>query len=231
MTKMPVPEPGRRSAERFVDCQLSHLVADEVRGSETIAGGQTAADAALASFDVTGYARSRNTVEPIAARGASGLSPYIRHGLLQLRGRAAPRLPEPAQLRMRHGAGRWCIYQPLPQRRLPLPGRRRSFSRRALPGLRRRSSRGALSTFPQTLWQTKAGTATTTSPIFNLTAASSNIWAVECCQACRRKFLFEPKSAPYWTIYSSRSPTRSDAQCVKTKIRVGRAVHICRPTR
>lgn len=47
-------------------------------------GGQQAADAALAAFEVTGYARRRNTVLPVAARGASGLSPYIRHGLLQL---------------------------------------------------------------------------------------------------------------------------------------------------
>jgi deoxyribodipyrimidine photo-lyase len=47
-------------------------------------GGQQAADAALAALDITGYARTRSTVLPVARRGASGLSPYIRHGLLQL---------------------------------------------------------------------------------------------------------------------------------------------------
>lgn len=44
-----------------------------------------AADAALAAFDVTGYATRRNQVLPQSERGASALSPYIRHGLLTLR--------------------------------------------------------------------------------------------------------------------------------------------------
>lgn len=48
-------------------------------------GGQRAADRALQSFDVGGYARRRNTVWPAQRRGASRLSPYIRHGLLSLR--------------------------------------------------------------------------------------------------------------------------------------------------
>ena len=48
-------------------------------------GGQAAADAALAAFDVTGYADRRNEVWPPERRGASMLSPYIRHGLLPLR--------------------------------------------------------------------------------------------------------------------------------------------------
>lgn len=47
-------------------------------------GGQAAADAALAGLDVTGYARSRSTVLPVESRGASRLSPYITHGLLDL---------------------------------------------------------------------------------------------------------------------------------------------------
>ena len=47
-------------------------------------GGQAAADAALAALDVTAYARSRSTVLPERRRGASRLSPYIRHGLLTL---------------------------------------------------------------------------------------------------------------------------------------------------
>ena len=47
-------------------------------------GGQCAADAALQAFDVSGYARRRNNVLPAQTRGASRLSPYIRHGLLTL---------------------------------------------------------------------------------------------------------------------------------------------------
>lgn len=49
-----------------------------------IVGGQAAADAALATLDITGYADRRNDVFPADRRGASGLSPYIRHGLLTL---------------------------------------------------------------------------------------------------------------------------------------------------
>jgi deoxyribodipyrimidine photo-lyase len=73
------------SPEAVVEKYLSHLVSDGIRASPTIRGGQTAADAALAAFDVTGYAARRNQVLPTSARGASGLSPYIRHGLLPLR--------------------------------------------------------------------------------------------------------------------------------------------------
>ncbi|MBT0566474.1 deoxyribodipyrimidine photolyase [Williamsia sp. CHRR-6] len=47
-------------------------------------GGQTAADTALAALDITGYARDRNEVLPVRRRGASRMSPYIRHGLLSL---------------------------------------------------------------------------------------------------------------------------------------------------
>ena len=43
-----------------------------------------AADAALNAFDVAGYAATRSRVLPESARGASRLSPYIRHGLLPL---------------------------------------------------------------------------------------------------------------------------------------------------
>ncbi len=89
MTALSVPAPGRESAETFVRAHLGHLVDglvdDAVAGSGRFAGGQQAADAALAAFDVTGYARSRNEVLPPERRGASGLSPYIRHGLVQLR--------------------------------------------------------------------------------------------------------------------------------------------------
>nr|WP_240189392.1 FAD-binding domain-containing protein [Nakamurella flavida] len=47
-------------------------------------GGQSAADAALDALDVTGYARTRSTVLPVARRGASRMSPYIRYGLTPL---------------------------------------------------------------------------------------------------------------------------------------------------
>ncbi|MBC7374720.1 MAG: deoxyribodipyrimidine photolyase, partial [Frankiales bacterium] len=52
--------------------------------ASSIRGGQAAADAALALLDVTGYARRRSQVLPVGARGASRMSPYIRHGLLTL---------------------------------------------------------------------------------------------------------------------------------------------------
>lgn len=55
-----------------------------VAASPRFRGGQLAADAALASWDVSGYARSRSGVWPPSRRGASALSPYIRHGLLTL---------------------------------------------------------------------------------------------------------------------------------------------------
>ncbi len=64
---------------------LDGLFVGPVRGSPSFAGGQTAADAALVRFGVAGYAASRNEVWPTGRRGASRLSPYIRHGLLQLR--------------------------------------------------------------------------------------------------------------------------------------------------
>ncbi len=81
---LPLPRPGREAAEELVRRHLGHLVGDEVRGSRSFVGGQAAADAALASFDVTGYASERNEVWPTTRRGASRLSPYIRHGLLTL---------------------------------------------------------------------------------------------------------------------------------------------------
>lgn len=47
-------------------------------------GGQSAADAALATLDIAGYANTRSTVLPEERRGSSRLSPYIRYGLLPL---------------------------------------------------------------------------------------------------------------------------------------------------
>ena len=85
MRRLIVPPPGRVAAIGFVTEYLAHLACDEVRGSRSFAGGQAAADRALAAFDVAGYASRRNEVRPESRRGASRLSPYVRHGLLPLR--------------------------------------------------------------------------------------------------------------------------------------------------
>ncbi len=53
-------------------------------GRSSIAGGQSAADAALGALDIAGYAKNRSEVLPLDTRGASVLSPYIRHNLLPL---------------------------------------------------------------------------------------------------------------------------------------------------
>ena len=71
---------------RWVSDHLGDLT---LEGSAGIAaggfrGGQQAADAALAALDITGYARNRSVVHPVENRGASRMSPYIRHGLLAL---------------------------------------------------------------------------------------------------------------------------------------------------
>lgn len=84
MATLPTPEPGRASAESFVATHLADLFDGPVVGSSRFSGGQVAADAALTAFDVAGYASRRNDVLPRSARGASALSPYIRHGLLRL---------------------------------------------------------------------------------------------------------------------------------------------------
>jgi deoxyribodipyrimidine photo-lyase len=81
-TRLPVPDPGEEV--RWVGEHLGRLCSDEPRRSERFVGTQAAADAALASFDLAGYARRRNEVLPRPRRGASGLSPWIRHGHLTL---------------------------------------------------------------------------------------------------------------------------------------------------
>jgi deoxyribodipyrimidine photo-lyase len=53
-------------------------------GMSSITGGQTAANEALANLDITGYANLRSQVFPKSSRGASMLSPYIRHNILTL---------------------------------------------------------------------------------------------------------------------------------------------------
>lgn len=54
-------------------------------GLSSIVGGQTAANAALAELNIKGYAEFRSEVLPRENRGASVLSPYIRHNFLTLK--------------------------------------------------------------------------------------------------------------------------------------------------
>ena len=80
-----LPAAGDRDgAVGFVTDHLADLVADEPMASPRFRGGQIAADAALATLDVAGYAAERNEVWPERRRGASAVSPYVRHGLLSL---------------------------------------------------------------------------------------------------------------------------------------------------
>ena len=82
MTVLPAP-PSGPAAAAWVAEHLGHLSSDLPIASG-IPGGQAAADAALAALDLAGYARNRSQVLPHHTRGASVLSPYIRHGLLTL---------------------------------------------------------------------------------------------------------------------------------------------------
>ena len=78
-----VAAPERGSESEWVRRHLGEILRDDVAPSP-IAGGQRAADEALDAFHVRGYSARRNEVWPVDRRGASGLSPYIRHGLLAL---------------------------------------------------------------------------------------------------------------------------------------------------
>ena len=53
-------------------------------GVSSIPGGQSAANRALEQLDITRYADDRSQVLPEEKRGASVLSPYIRHNILTL---------------------------------------------------------------------------------------------------------------------------------------------------
>lgn len=81
---MRLSSPTLSDAGEWVRRLLGDLAAGQWRRAPVV-GGQGAADAALASFDVSGYAVNRNEVWPLERRGSSRLSPYIRHGLLSLR--------------------------------------------------------------------------------------------------------------------------------------------------
>jgi deoxyribodipyrimidine photo-lyase len=53
-------------------------------GRSQIKGGQSAANQALSELNIKGYAKTRSQVQPVNTRGATMLSPYIRHNLLPL---------------------------------------------------------------------------------------------------------------------------------------------------
>jgi deoxyribodipyrimidine photo-lyase len=68
----------------IIEREFQGLFSGEVQKS-SISGGQAAADAALARLNISGYASNRSEVLPREDRGATVLSPYIRHNLLTLR--------------------------------------------------------------------------------------------------------------------------------------------------
>ncbi len=74
-----------------IDKSVLELIRDEFAGLHSgelglssIEGGQRAADAALKNLDISGYASQRSEVLPLNKRGATVLSPYIRHNILTL---------------------------------------------------------------------------------------------------------------------------------------------------
>jgi deoxyribodipyrimidine photo-lyase len=79
---LPLPPAGDAAVD-WVAEHLGDLCSEPPRAS-SIRGGQTAADAALAALDLTGYAARRSHVLPVERRGATRMSPYVRHGLLTL---------------------------------------------------------------------------------------------------------------------------------------------------
>ena len=88
-TRRPLPphDADVTGVTRWVIEHLGHVLAEDPTDAEPsprFRGGQRAADRALAAFDVVGYAANRNEAYPTGRRAASGLSPYIRHGLLSL---------------------------------------------------------------------------------------------------------------------------------------------------
>lgn len=83
MTLLAHPRPD--DVDEWVGEHLLDLSCDStVSRSARFVGTQASADHALASLDIAGYARRRNEVLPESHRGATALSPYIRHGLLSL---------------------------------------------------------------------------------------------------------------------------------------------------
>jgi deoxyribodipyrimidine photo-lyase len=71
------------STEAILDRYFQGLYSGDSKGS--IKGGQSAANEALQSLNITRYASDRSEVLPVKRRGATVLSPYIRHNLLTLK--------------------------------------------------------------------------------------------------------------------------------------------------
>ena len=71
------------SNKLIIDKYFNNLTCDEYTES-IFTGGQSQADERLANLDIKGYSKRRNNVYPATTRGSSFLSPYIRHGLLNL---------------------------------------------------------------------------------------------------------------------------------------------------
>ena len=78
-----LPPPDHATATSWVEAHLADLTETPAAAS-SLRGGQAEADRRLAALDITGYAARRNEVRPLDARGATQLSPWIRHGLLSL---------------------------------------------------------------------------------------------------------------------------------------------------
>lgn len=73
-----------RDALEIIEEDFTGLYSGDV-GVSSIPGGQSAADKALAELDITRYAEDRSEVLPLERRGATVLSPYIRHNILTLK--------------------------------------------------------------------------------------------------------------------------------------------------
>jgi deoxyribodipyrimidine photo-lyase len=72
-----------KSAIEIIESHFHGLYSGPL-GTSSIKGGQSAANLALENLDITRYAEQRSEVEPVEKRGATMLSPYIRHNLLTL---------------------------------------------------------------------------------------------------------------------------------------------------
>lgn len=79
-----IPVDLKRDALSILEQDFQGLYSGEI-GLSAISGGQAAANLALANLDITGYASKRSEVLPVNRRGATVLSPYIRHNLLTLK--------------------------------------------------------------------------------------------------------------------------------------------------
>ena len=53
-------------------------------GRSSISGGQSSANLALSQLSLKGYAKDRSQVLPVGVRGATVMSPYVRHNIISL---------------------------------------------------------------------------------------------------------------------------------------------------